>query len=271
MRRREKDEGETRREVRESDRMCMRDKERQKRREGERAIKTEQALGVSVLHSVWELEGRIKWSCSLPTGIMMEMDSCLDPGIPVNGKRHGNSFAISSRVTFSCDQGYTLSDEEPIVCERNHQWNHALPSCDGMPGTSLLTCTGPHTQGYQHTDTNTHSHTCTHKHSHIKVQTHTHTHTHTHTECFSPTVDLPLDLNVLCYTLTEMSTDNLVNPIGCTAATVLWNNPFPSKKNIREVCISSKSTHTHTHTQTALGLGYSVARVFLRSIAERSE
>ncbi|MBN3309505.1 CSMD1 protein, partial [Amia calva] len=66
--------------------------------------------------------------------IMMEMDSCLDPGIPVNGKRHGNNFAIGSRVTFSCDQGYTLSDEEPIVCEQNHQWNHALPSCDALCG-----------------------------------------------------------------------------------------------------------------------------------------
>lgn len=69
--------------------------------------------------------------CSFLTGIMMETDSCLDPGIPVNGKRHRNNFAIGSRVTFSCDKGYTLSDEEPIVCERNHQWNHALPSCDG--------------------------------------------------------------------------------------------------------------------------------------------
>ncbi|MBN3320802.1 CSMD1 protein, partial [Atractosteus spatula] len=66
--------------------------------------------------------------------IMMESDSCLDPGIPVNGKRHGNSFAIGSRVTFSCDQGYTLSDEEPLVCERSHQWNHALPSCDALCG-----------------------------------------------------------------------------------------------------------------------------------------
>lgn len=67
----------------------------------------------------------------------METDSCLDPGIPVNGKRHGNNFAIGSRVTFSCDQGYTLSDDEPIVCERNHQWNHALPSCDGRPCCAL--------------------------------------------------------------------------------------------------------------------------------------
>ncbi|XP_027021418.2 CUB and sushi domain-containing protein 1 isoform X3 [Tachysurus fulvidraco] len=66
--------------------------------------------------------------------IMMESDSCLDPGIPVNGKRHGDNFAIGSQVAFSCDKGYTLSDDEPIVCERNHQWNHALPSCDALCG-----------------------------------------------------------------------------------------------------------------------------------------
>ncbi|XP_026879255.2 CUB and sushi domain-containing protein 1 [Electrophorus electricus] len=74
--------------------------------------------------------------------VMMESDSCLDPGIPVNGKRHGNNFAIGSRVTFSCDQGYTLSDEEPIVCERNHQWNHALPSCDALCGGYIYGKTG---------------------------------------------------------------------------------------------------------------------------------
>ncbi|XP_060780908.1 CUB and sushi domain-containing protein 1a [Neoarius graeffei] len=66
--------------------------------------------------------------------IMMESDSCLDPGIPVNGKRHGDNFAIGSQVTFSCDKGYTLSDDKPVVCERNHQWNHALPSCDALCG-----------------------------------------------------------------------------------------------------------------------------------------
>lgn len=61
----------------------------------------------------------------------MESDSCLDPGIPVNGHRHGSSFSTGSSVSFSCDPGYTLSDREPIVCEQNHQWSHALPSCDG--------------------------------------------------------------------------------------------------------------------------------------------
>ncbi|XP_034859738.1 CUB and sushi domain-containing protein 1 [Mirounga leonina] len=64
--------------------------------------------------------------------VTLESDSCLDPGIPVNGHRHGSNFGIRSTVTFSCDPGYTLSDDEPLICERNHQWNHALPSCDGV-------------------------------------------------------------------------------------------------------------------------------------------
>lgn len=65
------------------------------------------------------------------SGVKMESDACLDPGIPVNGRRHGGSFSIGSQFSFTCDSGYTLSDQEPIVCEQNHQWNHALPSCDG--------------------------------------------------------------------------------------------------------------------------------------------
>ncbi|XP_035867009.1 CUB and sushi domain-containing protein 1 [Phyllostomus discolor] len=66
--------------------------------------------------------------------VTLESDSCLDPGIPVNGRRHGSSFGIRSTVTFSCDPGYTLSDDEPLVCERSHQWNRALPSCDALCG-----------------------------------------------------------------------------------------------------------------------------------------
>ncbi|KAM3932341.1 CUB and sushi domain-containing protein 1 isoform 2-T2 [Leptodactylus fuscus] len=66
--------------------------------------------------------------------VTLELDSCLDPGIPVNGHRHGKHFGIGSSVTFTCDAGYILSDEEPLLCERNHQWNHALPSCDALCG-----------------------------------------------------------------------------------------------------------------------------------------
>ncbi|XP_075853394.1 CUB and sushi domain-containing protein 1 isoform X2 [Microcebus murinus] len=66
--------------------------------------------------------------------VTLESDSCLDPGIPVNGHRRGSNFGVRSTVTFSCDPGYTLSDNEPLLCEQNHQWNHALPSCDALCG-----------------------------------------------------------------------------------------------------------------------------------------
>ncbi|XP_072264529.1 CUB and sushi domain-containing protein 1 [Pyxicephalus adspersus] len=66
--------------------------------------------------------------------VTLESDSCLDPGIPVNGHRHGKNFGIGSSVAFTCDAGYILSDDDPLVCEENHQWNHALPSCDALCG-----------------------------------------------------------------------------------------------------------------------------------------
>ncbi|KAF3832537.1 hypothetical protein F7725_026202 [Dissostichus mawsoni] len=74
--------------------------------------------------------------------VKMESDSCLDPGIPVNGGRHGSIFSIGSRVSFACDLGYTLSDQEPIVCQLNHQWSHSLPSCDALCGGYVYGKTG---------------------------------------------------------------------------------------------------------------------------------
>ena len=65
--------------------------------------------------------------------ITLQSDHCLDPGIPVNGQRHGNDFYVGALVTFSCDSGYTLSDGQPLECEPNFQWSRALPSCEGGP------------------------------------------------------------------------------------------------------------------------------------------
>uniref|UniRef100_A0A8B9Z2D3 CUB domain-containing protein n=1 Tax=Buteo japonicus TaxID=224669 RepID=A0A8B9Z2D3_9AVES len=50
---------------------------------------------------------------------------CLDPGIPVNGQRHGNDFYVGALVTFSCDSGYTLrvqkitsaGDGKHLICK----------------------------------------------------------------------------------------------------------------------------------------------------------
>uniref|UniRef100_A0A8C6TIS3 CUB and Sushi multiple domains 2 n=1 Tax=Neogobius melanostomus TaxID=47308 RepID=A0A8C6TIS3_9GOBI len=64
----------------------------------------------------------------------LQSDHCVDPGIPVNGLRHGNDFYVGALVTFSCDAGYTLSDAEPLECEPNFQWSRPLPSCDALCG-----------------------------------------------------------------------------------------------------------------------------------------
>ncbi|KAK2106415.1 CUB and sushi domain-containing protein 2 [Saguinus oedipus] len=76
----------------------------------------------------YESESRCGRSIS---AITLQSDHCLDPGIPVNGQRHGNDFYVGALVTFSCDSGYTLSDGEPLECEPNFQWSRALPSCEG--------------------------------------------------------------------------------------------------------------------------------------------
>ncbi|XP_053123530.1 CUB and sushi domain-containing protein 2 isoform X5 [Hemicordylus capensis] len=66
--------------------------------------------------------------------VKLQSDHCLDPGIPVNGQRHGNDFYVGALVTFSCDPGYTLSDSDALECEPNFQWSRPLPSCEALCG-----------------------------------------------------------------------------------------------------------------------------------------
>ncbi|XP_076868457.1 CUB and sushi domain-containing protein 3 isoform X4 [Brachyhypopomus gauderio] len=66
--------------------------------------------------------------------VTLDTHSCLDPGVPVNGVRHGRDLAIGSVVTFVCEPGYRLSHEEQLVCEKNHWWSHPLPTCDALCG-----------------------------------------------------------------------------------------------------------------------------------------
>ncbi|RXM27789.1 CUB and sushi domain-containing protein 3 [Acipenser ruthenus] len=77
--------------------------------------------------------------------VTVDTYSCLDPGMPVNGRRYGHDFSIGSTVSFGCDPGYRLSHEEPLVCEKSHWWSHPLPTCDALcggdvrgPGGTLL-------------------------------------------------------------------------------------------------------------------------------------
>ncbi|KPP67001.1 CUB and sushi domain-containing protein 1-like, partial [Scleropages formosus] len=66
--------------------------------------------------------------------VQQRSDHCVDPGVPVNGRRHGDDFYVGALVTFGCDSGFTLSDLEPLECEPNFQWSRPLPSCDALCG-----------------------------------------------------------------------------------------------------------------------------------------
>ncbi|XP_035382269.1 CUB and sushi domain-containing protein 3 [Electrophorus electricus] len=66
--------------------------------------------------------------------VTLDTHSCLDPGVPVNGARHGQDLSIGSAVTFDCEPGYRLSHDEQLVCEQSHWWNHPLPTCDALCG-----------------------------------------------------------------------------------------------------------------------------------------
>ncbi|XP_075681928.1 CUB and sushi domain-containing protein 3 isoform X5 [Rhinoderma darwinii] len=66
--------------------------------------------------------------------VTVDTHSCLDPGIPVHGHRYGYDFSFGSTVSFGCQPGYTLSHEEPLLCEKNHWWSHPLPTCDALCG-----------------------------------------------------------------------------------------------------------------------------------------
>ncbi|XP_041089827.1 CUB and sushi domain-containing protein 2-like [Polyodon spathula] len=74
--------------------------------------------------------------------VKLQSDHCVDPGIPVNGQRHGNDFYVGALVMFSCDSGYTLSDNEPLECEPNFQWSRPLPSCEALCGGYIQGSTG---------------------------------------------------------------------------------------------------------------------------------
>ncbi|XP_068695178.1 sushi, von Willebrand factor type A, EGF and pentraxin domain-containing protein 1-like isoform X1 [Montipora foliosa] len=66
------------------------------------------------------------WSNQLPdcSGI------CKDPGIPQNGARKGEQehFLHKTRVSFSCNDGYSLVGNRSITCQEG-EWSSHLPHC----------------------------------------------------------------------------------------------------------------------------------------------
>lgn len=59
---------------------------------------------------------------------------CEDPGVPDNGRRIGNTFAIGSIVYFQCSDGYELVGEKSIQCLPGNVWSARGPFCRIITG-----------------------------------------------------------------------------------------------------------------------------------------
>lgn len=82
-------------------------------------------------------------------------NECPDPGVPVNGKRFGNSLQLGSSVSFLCDEGFIRTHgSETVTCvlkEGNVVWDNAVLRCEGKTLSWLSFCVvgkkreeGPH-------------------------------------------------------------------------------------------------------------------------------
>ena len=82
-----------------------------------------------------ECESNRQWNASNPT---CDPVDCSNPGVPINGRIHGDIYTYTSIVTFSCDTGYILSNNSGVECLSDGQWNASNPTCDpvdcGNPG-----------------------------------------------------------------------------------------------------------------------------------------
>jgi hypothetical protein len=58
--------------------------------------------------------------------------SCGHPGDIDNGFRDGIAHTFTSRVTYSCNDGYELVGRANRYCQSNGQWSGVLPSCRRM-------------------------------------------------------------------------------------------------------------------------------------------
>ncbi|XP_048587550.1 CUB and sushi domain-containing protein 3 isoform X3 [Nematostella vectensis] len=65
-----------------------------------------------------------EWSGDVPTC----RADCQDPGVPVNGGRHGNNFSEGQRVGFFCSSGHVIDGPSEIMCV-NGRWSDKKPTC----------------------------------------------------------------------------------------------------------------------------------------------
>ncbi|XP_028594815.2 CUB and sushi domain-containing protein 2 isoform X2 [Podarcis muralis] len=73
-------------------------------------------------------------------------NECPDPGVPVNGKRFGDSLQLGSSVSFLCDEGFIRTHgSETITCvlkEGNVVWDNSVLRCEAPCGGHLTSPSG---------------------------------------------------------------------------------------------------------------------------------
>ncbi|XP_053254903.1 CUB and sushi domain-containing protein 2 isoform X3 [Podarcis raffonei] len=73
-------------------------------------------------------------------------NECPDPGVPVNGKRFGDSLQLGSSVSFLCDEGFIRTHgSETITCvlkEGNVVWHNSVLRCEAPCGGHLTSPSG---------------------------------------------------------------------------------------------------------------------------------
>lgn len=81
---------------------------------------------------VYHLSLTMAWTSPSPA---FRHNECPDPGVPVNGKRFGDSLQLGSSISFLCDEGFLgTQGSETITCvlkEGSVVWNSAVLRCEG--------------------------------------------------------------------------------------------------------------------------------------------
>lgn len=66
---------------------------------------------------------------------IVAVGSCLDPGIPGNGRRILSGTGVGDKVQFVCHDGFELQGSAELVCQNNGKWSGPIPTC--IKGESL--------------------------------------------------------------------------------------------------------------------------------------
>lgn len=66
--------------------------------------------------------------------------TCEMPAEVANGKRlwdSGDEPQYGEKVSYSCDEGYTLEGSSVLTCNENGEYDSQPPECKGKPSTSM--------------------------------------------------------------------------------------------------------------------------------------